>query len=89
MSAESHLRRANATPDTVIVKTVAVVINPADAKMLDYSPAAGAILGYDSAGTVIALGADTLAAGRLAVSDPVAGMVLTTQLGPSALFNPE
>lgn len=62
-------------PDMVIVKTAAVAINPADAKMLDYSAAVGAIHGYDFAGTVVALGADALAAGHLAVGDRVAGLV--------------
>jgi NADPH:quinone reductase-like Zn-dependent oxidoreductase len=61
--------------DMVIVKTAAVAINPADAKMLDYSPAVGAIHGYDFAGIVVALGADALAAGRLSVGDRVAGLV--------------
>lgn len=61
--------------DMVIVKTTAVAINPADAKMLDYSPAVGAIHGYDFAGIVVALGADALAAGRLSVGDRVAGLV--------------
>ena len=32
-----------------------IAINPADAKMLDYSAAAVAILGYDFAGTIVAL----------------------------------
>jgi NADPH:quinone reductase-like Zn-dependent oxidoreductase len=59
----------------VIVKTAAVAINPADAKMLDYSAAVGAIHGYDFAGIVVALGADALAAGRLSVGDRVAGLV--------------
>ncbi|KAI1172040.1 GroES-like protein [Nemania sp. FL0916] len=62
-------------PDMAIVKTEAVAINPADAKMLDYSAAAGAIHGYDFAGVVVALGADALAAGNLAVGDRVAGLV--------------
>ncbi|KAL8974639.1 MAG: hypothetical protein Q9197_001127 [Variospora fuerteventurae] len=62
-------------PDMAIVKTAAVAINPADAKMLDYSAAAGAIHGYDFAGTVVALGADALASGHLAVGDHVAGAV--------------
>ncbi|KAJ5922015.1 hypothetical protein N7516_009718 [Penicillium verrucosum] len=43
------------TPDMTLVKTAAVAINPADAKMLDYSAAPGAIHGYDFAGTVVAL----------------------------------
>lgn len=61
--------------DMVLVKTTAVAINPVDAKMLDYSPAAGAILGHDFAGTVVALGSDASAAGRLKVGDRVAGFV--------------
>lgn len=61
------------TPDMVLVKTVAVAINPADAKMLDYSAAVGAIHGYDFAGTIVELGAD--APSHLAVGDRVAGFV--------------
>ncbi|KAL4733343.1 GroES-like protein [Aspergillus similis] len=62
-------------PDMVIVKTVAVAINPADAKMLDYSAAVGATHGYDFAGTIVALGANALASGYLSVGDKVAGLV--------------
>ena len=63
------------TPDMVLVKTVcvAVAINPADARMLDYSAAAGAIHGYDFAGTIVKLG--TNAPPHLAVGDRVAGFV--------------
>ena len=61
------------TPEMVLVKTVAVAINPADAKMLDYSAAVGAIHGYDFAGTIVELGAD--APSHLAVGDRVAGFV--------------
>lgn len=61
-------------PGMVIVKTAAVAINPADAKMLDYSPAPGAIHGCDFAGTVVVLGKDALATGHLAVGDRVAGI---------------
>ena len=39
-------------PDTVLVKTAAVAINPSDAKFLDYSPAPGAVHGTDFSGTV-------------------------------------
>ncbi|PQE06071.1 Polyketide synthase enoylreductase protein [Rutstroemia sp. NJR-2017a BBW] len=60
-------------PDMAIVKTAAVAINPADAKMLDYSAAPGAIHGYDFAGTIVALGAETPA--HLSVGDRVAGFV--------------
>ncbi|KAI1639214.1 GroES-like protein [Biscogniauxia mediterranea] len=62
-------------PDTVIVKTAAVAINPSDAKFLDYSPAPGAVHGTDYAGTIVALGADATASRGLAVGDRVAGMV--------------
>ncbi|KAK8059060.1 GroES-like protein [Apiospora saccharicola] len=62
-------------PDMAMVKTAAVAINPADAKMLDYSAAAGAIIGYDYAGTVVALGEDAIKAGKLAIGDRVAGLV--------------
>lgn len=62
-------------PDMAIVKTEAVAINPADAKMLDYSAAPGAIHGYDFAGTIVALGDDAAALGHLAVGDRVAGLV--------------
>lgn len=36
-------------PDMAIVKTVAVAINPSDAKMLDYSATAGAIVSNEVA----------------------------------------
>ncbi len=62
-------------PDMVIVKTAAVAINPADAKMLDYSAAPGAIHGYDFAGTIVALGSQAAEGGRLHVGDRVAGLV--------------
>ena len=61
--------------DMVMVKTAAVAINPVDVKALDYSPAAGSIMGFDFAGTVVALGTDATAQGRLAVGDRVAGVV--------------
>ena len=61
--------------DMVMVKAAAVAINPVDVKALDYSPAAGSIMGFDFAGTVVALGTDAAAQGRLAVGDRVAGVV--------------
>ena len=61
--------------DMAMVRTAAVALNPVDAKMLDYSGTAGPIAGYDFAGTVVALGDDALASGRLRVGDRVAGMV--------------
>jgi NADPH:quinone reductase-like Zn-dependent oxidoreductase len=59
--------------DQVLVKTAAVAINPADAKMLDFSPASGSIHGHDFAGTVVALGDEAEASGRFSVGDRVAG----------------
>lgn len=61
--------------DMVIVKTATVSLNPVDIKSLDYSAAAGAIIGFDFAGTIVALGTDAVAAGRLSVGDRVAGVV--------------
>ncbi|KAL9105393.1 MAG: hypothetical protein Q9227_009431 [Pyrenula ochraceoflavens] len=59
-------------PDTgAIVKVAAVAINPVDAKILDFSPAVGAIHGHDFSGTVIALGRNAPA--HLQVGDRVAG----------------
>ena len=49
---------AHVAPDMALVRTVAVAINPVDAKMLDYSPAVGAIHGCDFAGVIVALGSD-------------------------------
>jgi len=43
-------------PDMALVRTVAVAINPVDAKTVDYSPAVGPIHRYDFAGIVLALG---------------------------------
>lgn len=56
-----------------IIKVAAVAINPVDAKILDLSPAVGAVHGHDFAGTIVALGAH--APGHLAVGDRVAGSV--------------
>ncbi|KAH7077442.1 chaperonin 10-like protein [Paraphoma chrysanthemicola] len=60
-------------PDMALVRTVAVAINPVDAKMLDYSPAVGAIHGYDFAGVIVALGSG--APRHLSIGDRVAGAV--------------
>ncbi|KAL8765382.1 MAG: hypothetical protein Q9209_007530 [Squamulea sp. 1 TL-2023] len=43
--------------------------------MLDYSAAAGAIHGYDFAGTIVALGTDAAALDHLVVGDGVVGLV--------------
>jgi hypothetical protein len=56
-----------------LVRTVAVAINPVDAKMLDYSPAVGAIHGCDFTGVVVALGSG--APRQFSIGDRVAGAV--------------
>ncbi|CAI7667361.1 unnamed protein product [Penicillium viridicatum] len=61
------------TSDMALVKTAAMVINPTDATMLDYSAVPGAIHGYDLAGTVVALGENVRAG--LVVGDRMAGFV--------------
>ncbi|KAG8156277.1 hypothetical protein KVR01_013856 [Diaporthe batatas] len=61
-------------PKMVIVRTVAVALNPADAKMVDYSPTPGAINGYDFAGEIVAIGAEVTRPDLL-VGDRVCGMV--------------
>lgn len=42
-------------PDQMLCKTEAVALNPADAKMIDYSPVPG-VGGFDFAGTVMQVG---------------------------------
>ncbi|KAF4948337.1 hypothetical protein FSARC_13763 [Fusarium sarcochroum] len=63
------------TDEMILIKTAAVALNPVDAKSLDYSAASGAIMGFDFAGTVVALGSDAANSGRLVVGDRVAGVV--------------
>ncbi|KAK4642249.1 putative secondary metabolism biosynthetic enzyme [Podospora bellae-mahoneyi] len=59
-------------PDMAIGLFTLVASSPIPT-MLDYSPAQGAIHGYDFAGTIVALGKDAPA--HLSVGDRVAGMV--------------
>ena len=72
---------AHVAPDMALVRTVAVAVNPVDAKMLDYSPAVGAIHGYDFAGVVVALGSD--APRHLSIGDR--GPYLKHPFAPSAI----
>lgn len=67
------------TPSSVIVRAVAVAINPADAKMLDFSAAVGSIGGYDFAGHVVAVGADVTT--PLEVGDRVCGFAFGNNAG--------
>ncbi|KAF3764980.1 GroES-like protein [Cryphonectria parasitica EP155] len=59
--------------DGAIIKVAAVAINPVDAKILDFSPAIGAVHGHDFAGTIVAVGPN--APSYLAVGDRVASTV--------------
>ena len=61
--------------DMILVKVAAICPNPVDIKALDYSHVPGAIIGYDFAGTIVALGSDEEDAGYFAVGDRVAGVV--------------
>ncbi|RYO84205.1 hypothetical protein DL766_004932 [Monosporascus sp. MC13-8B] len=54
----------------VPVKTAAVTDNHVDMKLLNYSAAAGVIVGHDFAGTVVALGADAQARGWVGSANP-------------------
>ncbi|KAF1829265.1 NAD(P)-binding protein [Decorospora gaudefroyi] len=62
-------------PDMILVRAASVALNPVDIKSLDYSAALGAIMGFDFAGTVAALGDEAAKDGRLSVGDRVAGVV--------------
>lgn len=66
-------------PDQVLVRTVAVALNPCDWKMPDNFPSPGAVDGSDFAGTIVALGSDIQKAAssstrhRFALGDRVCG----------------
>ncbi|KAI0486475.1 alcohol dehydrogenase-like protein [Xylaria cf. heliscus] len=62
--------------DQILVRTVAVAINPCDWKMPDNFPSIGSIGGSDFAGTIVALGSDVQASHpALHVGDRVCGAV--------------
>lgn len=60
--------------DTIIVKTAIVALNPADSKMTGHLAYAGAVSGYDFAGTVVAIGSSVSRPG-LVIGDRVCGAV--------------
>ncbi|KUI64260.1 Enoyl reductase LovC [Cytospora mali] len=43
-------------PDMMLCKVAAIALNPADAKISDFSPAPGSIVGFDFAGEVVRVG---------------------------------
>ncbi|GAP83760.1 putative zinc-binding dehydrogenase family [Rosellinia necatrix] len=57
-------------PDLMLIRTVAVAINPADIKMTGAMAAVGCTAGGDCAGIVLAIGTD-VPAGRFAIGDRV------------------
>ncbi|CAG9986856.1 unnamed protein product [Clonostachys byssicola] len=60
-------------PGTVLVKTTAVALNPADYKMGAAFPTPGAVVGMDYAGVVVAVHPETVTS--LGVGEAVCGMV--------------
>jgi nucleoside-diphosphate-sugar epimerase len=60
--------------DTVLIKTVAVALNPSDYKMGAAAPSAGAIVGMDFAGRIVAI-SKAIDRADLSVGDMVCGIV--------------
>lgn len=58
---------------SILVKTMAVALNPCDYKMGNRFPSPGYIIGNDFAGTVVAIGSETTT--ELRIGDLVCGMV--------------
>jgi NADPH:quinone reductase-like Zn-dependent oxidoreductase len=77
------------SPTTVLIRTAAVALNPADAKMVDFSgcTSVGCIGGYDFAGYVVALGSAAESKRQshnmeqLRVGDRVCGLVFGANAG--------
>jgi NADPH:quinone reductase-like Zn-dependent oxidoreductase len=61
------------TPTGVLVRTIAVAVNPIDAKIVDYSASAGCIGGSDFAGYIVAIGPAVQR--QLSIGDRVCGIV--------------
>ncbi|XP_014554307.1 hypothetical protein COCVIDRAFT_105199 [Bipolaris victoriae FI3] len=68
-------------PDEVLVRTVAVALNPSDHKLLDQSTTAGAISGADLAGVVVRVGSSEEAQSYLQVGDRVCGFAFGANPG--------
>lgn len=60
-------------PGTVLVKTVAVALNPADYKMGAAFPTPGSVVGMDYAGVIVAIHPETST--DLRIGEPICGMV--------------
>ncbi|EPE30954.1 GroES-like protein [Glarea lozoyensis ATCC 20868] len=66
-------------PTCVLVRNVAVALNPADAKMVDLSASSGAIGGYDFAGEIVTVGSEVTR--DLKIGDRVCGPVFGNNPG--------
>ncbi|KAK2601339.1 hypothetical protein N8I77_010794 [Diaporthe amygdali] len=78
-------------PDRVMVKIIAVAINPVDIKMQGRNATTGAVAGHDFAGIVVAIGSESWTAAPIAVGDRVCGAVvgmhsLTPRIGAFAEY---
>lgn len=62
-------------PDMVLVKNMAIALNPVDIKMLGRLSTPGAVAGHDFAGTVVAKGSDVWTAAPITIGDRVCGAV--------------
>jgi NADPH:quinone reductase-like Zn-dependent oxidoreductase len=72
--------------DMVMVKTVAVAVNPVDTKMTGDLASPGAIAGVDFSGTVVAIGSNAQTPTPVAIGDRLCGAVegmhsLTPRMG--------
>lgn len=65
-------------PDRVMVKIIAVAINPVDIKMQGRNATTGAVAGHDFAGIVVAIGSESWTAAPIAVGDRVCGAVVVS-----------
>lgn len=68
-------------PDEVLVRTVAVALNPSDHKLLDQSTTAGAISGADLAGIVVRVGSGAETQAHLQIGDRVCGFAFGANPG--------
>jgi NADPH:quinone reductase-like Zn-dependent oxidoreductase len=74
--------------DMVIVRNVAVAVNPVDTKMAaPHLVTAGAIAGHDFAGTVVAIGSKCWTAAPIGIGDRVCGAVQVSIKDPVARKN--
>jgi NADPH:quinone reductase-like Zn-dependent oxidoreductase len=77
--------------DMIMVKNVAVALNPVDTKMTGHFSSPGAILGTDFAGTVVAIGPNVQTPTPVAIGDRICSVVqgmhcLTPRLGAFAQY---